>query len=135
MKISVRGWGRDMGPTELIEHSLSDLDVSEDGTTSRNGPPTIYKVWLSAVAVGWHQQLRQTGSYRMDLELSRADIIKLFKATYGDELTPAIVADCRFKMSPEFEKAALGKVKLGELTLAELATLMRPKEGSNTDPA
>jgi len=67
------------------------------------------------------------------MELSRGDIVKLFKAAYGEELTPAIVAQCRFKLSPEFEKTALGKVKLGELTLAELASLMKPAE-SRADP-
>jgi hypothetical protein len=125
MKISMRGWSRDMGSNVLIEQSLSELTVNEDGTAYRSGPPTLYKHWR-AVLVGWHQALRHNGNYRMDLELSHSDIVQLFKAAFGSEITPAVLSRCGFKLSPDLDKAALARVKLSDLTLADLAAIMKP---------
>jgi hypothetical protein len=62
----------------------------------------------------------------MDLELSHSDIMKLFKAAFGGEIQPALLSRYGLKLSPELDKANLAKVKLGDLTLAELASLMKP---------
>lgn len=68
----------------------------------------------------------------MDLELSHEDIVKLFKALFGDEITPMILDLYKLKVSSEIEKAALSRVKLGDLTLADLASIMKPsKEGKD----
>jgi hypothetical protein len=125
MKLSMRGWSRDMGRTDLIEQSLTDLDVSDDGTVQRAGPPTMYKHWNS-VLVGWYQKLQHNGNYRVDLELSHNDIMKLFKAAFGSEITPEVMNRYGLTLSPEVDKAALSRVKLADLTLADLAAIVKP---------
>lgn len=132
MKLSMRGWSRDMGRTELMEQSLSGLDVSDDGTVKFSGPPTIYKHWNS-VLVGWRQALQHNGNYRMDLELSHNDIATLFKAAFGDEITPRTLNRYGFKLSPEVDKAALARVKLSDLTLADLAAIVKPASEKKDD--
>lgn len=71
----------------------------------------------------------------MDLELSHEDIVKLFKALFGDEITPMILDLYKLKVSSEIEKAALSRVKLGDLTLADLASIMKPPRKVKTKPA
>src|SRR5450631_4005485 len=127
MKLSVRGWGRDMGETTIVDHSLLELAVSDDERrmVHRDEPPSLFKNWRS-IEIDWFQKLRFTGSYRMDLELTHSDIAKLFKSAFGNELTPEIVRKYGFKVSPELEKAALSKVKIADLTVGELIAMIQP---------
>ena len=137
MKLSARGWGRDMGPTEIMDdHSLSELGVSEEGGSFyKNGTPAVFQSFFG-VAVSWHRKLRLTGDYRLDLVLTYEDITMLFKAAFGEEITPSMLRRYGLKLSPELDKAALAKIKLGDLTLAELAALMKPtEEGNQPEPA
>jgi hypothetical protein len=114
-----------MGESEIAEYSLSELGVSDDSTVYRAKPPTIFKSWRD-VRIHWFQKLRFTGSYRMQLELTHWDIVRLFKAAFGDKLTPEIVREYGFKISPELEKAALGKIKIADLTVGELVAMIQP---------
>lgn len=88
-------------------------------------PPTVYKHWNS-VLVGWHQKLQHNGAYRMDLELMQADIALLFRTAFGDEITPKILNKYGLRLSPQVDKAALSKVKLGDLTLEDLKAIVKP---------
>jgi hypothetical protein len=132
MRLTVRGWGRDMGESEIADYSLSELSIRDDGVVTRGKPPTLFKSWR-AVRVHWYQTLRFTGAYRMQLDLTHWDIVKLFKSAFGDELTPEIITKYGFKVSSELEKAALGKVKIADLTVGELVAMIQP--ASERSPA
>jgi hypothetical protein len=116
-----------MGETTVADHSLSDLTINNDERRIiySHSPPSLFKNWRS-IEVAWFQKLRFTGSYRMELELTNWDIIRLFKSAFGDELTPETITKYGFKVSPELEKAALGKVKIANLTVGELVAMIQP---------
>jgi len=114
-----------MGSTDLVDQYLSEATFEESGTVHRGKPPTVYKHWNS-VLVGWHQKLQHNGAYRMDLELMHADIALLFRTAFGDEITPKILNRYGLRLSPQVDKAALSRVKLGELTLEDLKAIVKP---------
>ena len=58
--------------------------------------------------------------------LTHEDTVRLFKAAFGEELTPEMVKDYGFKVSPELEKAAFGKVKIADLAVGELVAVIQP---------
>jgi hypothetical protein len=61
----------------------------------------------------------------MELELTHWDIARLFKSAFANELTPETIRKYGFKVSPELEKAALGKVKIADLTVGELLAMIQ----------
>src|SRR5258708_39719261 len=112
MKISIRGWGRNMGETVIKDVDLTDLKYNYDiSTVHRDDPGTIYQ-WGRRMAVAWFQELRSMGNYRMKVELSNDDILRLFKLRFGTQLKEWLVDDEGFTFSPELTKRALRTVKL-----------------------
>jgi hypothetical protein len=123
MKISARGWSRDMGENVIAEFSLADIAVSQD--------PQRY-VWrekqgiferFGTTFIAWSQKLRLMGEYRMEIELSSEDVLHLFKSRYGTELGPWHLDYGGFTVSPELAKRLLRTVKLSEVTLGDLAAM------------
>jgi len=84
------------------------------------------------MVVGWFRELRMMGNYRMDIEFSNEDILRLFKLRFGTELKEWLVDDEGFTISPELTKRALRTVKLSDVTLADLAAM---QEGPRNEPA
>ena len=111
MQITVRGWGRDMGETTIIEQDLTELKLNKDErrTVYPNRPPELFRLRWSNVALHWFQKLRLTGNYRMELELSEADVLRLLKASYGTVLGADLIERYGFELSPELEKPRCGK--------------------------
>jgi hypothetical protein len=103
MKITVRRWGRDMGEKEIANHPLSTLEMSKDGRVRRDDPAVIIKSFY--VDVAWHQTLKLTGDYRMEVRFSESDVIRLFKVMFGSELTTRLIEEQGFTISPELKKA------------------------------
>jgi hypothetical protein len=146
MKITLRGWSRDMGTKEVVDLSLSDVGDSEDGNRSiRRDRPGIFTA-PGRTFIAWFQRLQHMGKYRMEIELTNDDIIRLFKIKFGTELREWLVDREGFTFSPELTKRALRTVKLSEVTLADLAALTvapseesegqdtTAKEGASTPP-
>jgi hypothetical protein len=123
MKISVRGWSRDMGTKEVVDFRLSEISVNEDSTrTVYRAKPGIFTA-PGRTFIAWFQHLRHMGDYRMEIELSNQDLLRLFKAKFGTELREWLVDDEGFTISPELTKRALRTVKLSDVTLADLAAM------------
>ena len=122
MRITVRGWGRDMGEKELIKCDLTDVSVSEDTTVYRDKPPTIFAP-LRGIYISWYQKFQLMGSYRVDTFFSRAEVLRLFKAQFGTELHASLIERYGFTISDDLKKAVLKTVKLTDLTLGELAAM------------
>lgn len=154
MRVTVRGWGRDMGEKELVSQTSEELKVSEDERrlVYRDMPPTIfrdawfpkYPTYYTGLHVTWHQKMQYMGDYRMKLEFTRGDVLQLFKAMFGTELKAYLIEDKGFTVSEDLKKAVLKTVKLTDLTLGELAAMSAAQavqeppvqeKSTNTDPA
>jgi len=121
MKVTVRGWNRDMGEKELGRHSLLFMDVNPDGTTYRDKP--VLYTSAGSITVAWFQELKLTGNYRMEVELTENDIMSLFKQYFGSELKKGLTDRWGLTFSPELVKSILKTVKLSDLTLGDLVAM------------
>jgi hypothetical protein len=121
MKITVRGWGRDMGEKEIANHFLLTMQYKADGTVYRERP-SLYE-GSGNITVAWFQPLKLTGDYRMEVQFSRTDIMKLFKCAFGSELSANLIEKYGLTFSEEVTKAILRTVKLSDLTLGDLAAM------------
>ena len=123
MKITVRGWSRDMGTKVVADHNLAEISMSSDRSRSiGRDRPGIFTSF-EGLFVAWFQQLRHIGDYRMQIEFSDEDVVRLFKARFGSELRPWLIDDDGFTVSPEFTKRVLRSVKLSDVTLGDLAAM------------
>jgi hypothetical protein len=120
-----------MGTTEIANHFLPTTTYRESGTVGRD-TPVIYER-PGNVTVAWYQPLRLTGNYRMELQLSRSDIMRLFKCYFGSEIQQAVVEKYGLTFSPEVVKSILKTVKLTDLTLGELIA-MNSSTPANEEP-
>ena len=120
MRIVARGWSRNMGNTEIVNIELSELGInrSESRSIYWDRPGLFGGMFRTFVA--WGKNLRLTGSYRLEVEFSSADILQLFKARFGSVLDTMLLDEYGFTVSPEFEKAVLSKIKLADVTLGDL---------------
>ncbi len=89
MRITVRGWGRDLGETEIMDAALADAEVPE-GNYSRG---KIYKKVLhpedrrrTKVRVSTGTEVRLGGTYLLHVELSRKEIAQLFYDTHSGSM-------------------------------------------------
>jgi hypothetical protein len=131
MKITVRGWRRNMGEKEIANHYLPDIQYRDDGTVYRN-KPVIYDGGGNTT-VAWYQPLRLTGDYRMDVQFSRSDVMKLFKCAFGSVLNERLFERYGLSVSPELRNAILRTVKLSDLTLGDLAAMNGEPENEKAE--
>ena len=59
----------------------------------------------------------------MEVQLSRDDIVKLFKEAFDGELRSFLIDEWKFTMSPELVKKALKTIKLTDVTLGDLVAM------------
>jgi hypothetical protein len=89
MRITVRGWGRDLGETEIMNAGLEEAEIPED-TFSRG---KLYKKVLdpddrrrTKVRISTGTEVRLGGTYLLHLELSRREIAQLFFDTHSGSM-------------------------------------------------
>jgi hypothetical protein len=123
MRVTARGWNRDMGQNEIASMDLSQCSIRRDGTYSIHLHQTALNSPYSDVTVRWGKKLHLTGNYLMKLELTRDDVVQLFKASFGTELDVDLIERHGFTVSEELSRTVLGKVKLADLTLGDLAKI------------
>src|SRR5262245_49913203 len=85
MRISVRGWGRDLGETSLLDAPLYTAEVPGD----RFSRDHLYKKVFDAenrrrtkVRISTSAEMRLGGTYLLHLELTRKEIAQLFFETH-----------------------------------------------------
>jgi len=85
MRIAVRGWGRDLGETELMDVAIDDFKEVGDGRLDRD---TLYKridhldnKHRTKVRFSRSIEARLGGTYLMRVELTRREIAQLFFET------------------------------------------------------
>jgi hypothetical protein len=123
MRISARGWNRDMGTKEIAKFSLSEIRPSDQPTRPvGHDRPGIFTA-PGRLFIAWFQTLSHMGNYRMEMELSADEVLALFKAKFGAELREWLVDREGFTISPELTKRALRTIKLTDVTLADLAAM------------
>jgi hypothetical protein len=91
MRISVRGWARDLGETEIMNGGLQDAEVLDEGDSYWLGK--IYKKILSPedrrrtkVRISTGTEVRLGGKYLVHVELSRSEIAQLFYETHSGSM-------------------------------------------------
>jgi hypothetical protein len=133
MRITAHGWGRNMGDTVLADIDLSEKPLNKDErrTLHWTASELFWSRW--GPEVHWTQNIRMTGDYRVKVQFSNADVIRLLRASYGTVLGTDLIERHGFTISPELEKAILRKVKLTDLTLGDLIEMNAAEaEGSAT---
>jgi hypothetical protein len=133
MKLSVHGWGRNMGTDELADLDLKDLEISDDanGTVWRDRP-RMFKRRHENIFVAWCQKLRHMGDYYVKLQFSGDDILQLYKSKFGTELTCWELDHGGFTVSPDLVKRILSTVKLTDVTLGQLMEMSSASEDAAT---
>ncbi len=121
MKVTVRGWGRDMGEKVIASYYLPDVEYRSNGTAYR-AKPVLYE-GPGNITVAWCQPLKLTGDYRMEVQLTPFDVMWLYKCLFGSELKLKHVERYGLTFSPDVVKSILKTVKLSDLTLGELVAM------------
>ena len=92
MRITVRGWGRDLGETEIMSAALADAvgALDEGGRYSRG---KLYKKVLNPedrritkVRISTSAEVRLGGTYLLQVELSRKEIAQLFYESHSGSM-------------------------------------------------
>jgi hypothetical protein len=129
MKITARGWKRDMGENVIGNKDLDRCSASQDPNRRIHfdRDPVIFK-GFTEVSIDWGKSLSLNGKYRLETHLSREDVLHLFKTMYGTELDVDLLEQEGFTVSPELQKKMLGTIKLADLTIGDLAALGSPTQ-------
>jgi hypothetical protein len=136
VRVTVRGWNRNMGETVIGNHSLPMMKYSPGGWAYSN-QPCLYE-GSDNITVAWFQPLKLTGNYRMEVQLTRDDVMKLFKGLFGSKIQQGLVERYGLTFSPEVVKSVLKTVKLTDLTLGDLIAMSaesQPEETVETEQA
>jgi len=113
MKVTVHGWNRYMGDTELANYNLSHLPIHDKFVHSIT--PTILKSHDGISVYSRRQELRLSGNYQMQVQFSQSDVVHLFKSVFGSELSTSLIERHGFTISPVLTKAILRTLPLGDL--------------------
>lgn len=107
MRIWVRGWRRDCGPTVIKEVPLSELESSE-------GPPEWFQrsknyvfVEDGDVVVATQASVQLNGDYLVKVSFTPADVAKLAGAAFGNMLWSRVVG--LFRSQEKDQEAAIEK--------------------------
>jgi hypothetical protein len=132
VKVTVRGWNRDMGETVIANHFLPSVERSEDGAAWPE-KAVLYRGG-GQFTVAWFQPLKLSGNYRMEVSVSYYDITSLFRSLCGGVLSASLIENEGFTVSPAFARAVLKTIKLTDLTLGDLVAMQSaPAHGPATE--
>jgi hypothetical protein len=129
MKITARGWSRNMGDNTIANCELSELTSSRDHTRNIHfgRDPVLFK-GSSEVSIDWGMRLNYSGKYRMEVHISRDDVMQLFKTMYGSQLDVDLLEHHGFTVADDLKKKVLGEIKLADLTIGDLAGIVAKPE-------
>lgn len=85
MRITVRGWGRDLGETDVMNGSLADAEAIPNRLTHGKlykGVDNPEDKRRTKVRILTSAELRLGGTYMLRVELTRKDIAELFFDTH-----------------------------------------------------
>jgi hypothetical protein len=131
VKISAHGWGRNMGDTVLGSIDLPEKKLNRDERrTLHYGTSELF--WGSGgPEVHWTRNIKMTGDYRVKVEFTNLDVIRLLRASYGTVLDVDLIERHGFTVSKRLQNAILAKIKLTDLTLGDLLKL---HQAENEEP-
>jgi hypothetical protein len=89
MRITVRGWGRDLGETEIMNAALEEAEASLGPDNRFHRGKTYLRVdsdYINEVRVSTCAELRLGGSYLLHVELNKEEIAQLFYATHEGDI-------------------------------------------------
>jgi hypothetical protein len=123
MRISVRGWGRDLGKTNLLSANLRDAETLSQGERYYKGK--LYKKVLdpedrrrTRVRISSGTEMRLGGSYLLELELTRDEIADLFFETHGGSVTRMMRAFIEEEHREEYTRSVTRMAELRQERLA-----------------
>jgi Bacterial RNA polymerase, alpha chain C terminal domain len=137
MRVTARGWSRDMGEKALLTADLTFEAVTEDRPTKLYKGETYFKlnreVWEGdrgqrtvgyKVRVLAHADLNLNGSYLIQLELTRSEIDRLFYLANGDRGLPKLLEI--FSTFKLVEDVGLPREQLARPTVEKTPEEVRP---------
>jgi hypothetical protein len=123
MRVTVRGWGRDHGETEIVNVALGEATDSGPGSyylsegylrVENAYLPKMAKAKLSAGT----ERLHLGGRYLLGVELSREEIAKMFYATHKGDLVQMFKSLLEDEERQEEEEAQRQEVERRAVVLA-----------------
>jgi hypothetical protein len=136
MKVTARGWGRNMGDNVIADVDLTEASVTRDPNRLINfdKDPTIFRTG-EGVNIDWGKRVNLGGRYRWEVELTTEEIIHLFRTKVGSELGVDLLEQHGFSVSEALKKRVLGSIKLADLTIGDLAKLGATAPSEQPKPA
>lgn len=133
MRITVRGWGRDLGKTEIMNADLADAESPPD----RYSRDHVYKTVdhpnsrsLTKVRISTSAELRLGGTYLLNVELSRKEIAQLFFDTHSGAMVRMIQSFIQEEDREDRARLLERMAQLDEHRRQRLATKEEPVETS-----
>jgi hypothetical protein len=136
MKVTARGWGRNMGDNVIADVDLAEASVSRDPNRriSFDKDPTVFRTG-EGVNIDWGKRVNLGGRYRWEVELTTDEIIYLFRMKVGAVLDVDLLEHHGFSVSEELQKKMLSSIKLADLTIGDLAKLGAAAPSEQPEPA
>ena len=124
MRVTARGWSRNMGDNVIADIDLTEAAVTRDPTRriTFGNEPTVFRTG-DGVSIDWGKRVNMGGKYRWEVELTTDEIIRLFRVKVGSELDVGLLEQHGFTVSEDLQKKILGGIKLADLTIGDLARL------------
>jgi len=135
MKVTARGWGRNMGDNVIADVDLTEAAVTRDPNRkiTFDNDPVVFRTG-SGVNIDWGKRVNLGGKYRWEFELTTDEIIRLFRAKVGSELGVDLLDQHGFTVSEDLQKKILAGIKLADLTIGDLAKLGAASPSSAAEP-
>jgi hypothetical protein len=137
MHITVRGWSRDVGKTEIINVAVADAEAPPE----RLSQGKLYKSLdhldnkrFTKVRLYGSAELRLGGTYLVQLELSRKEIAELFFDTHKGAMTRLIQSFLEEEESEDRDRALAEIYRLSERRRQRLAEREQTQQAEQNLP-
>jgi hypothetical protein len=133
MKITARGWGRDMGSRTVIDIDINSAEEVPDSDNKVMMDLTKMKIGKEGVEVSWGGTFRvsKNAEYMIWLEIPREEILNLFIKTFGTSFSREKLKSLGISLSKIAPTEAEVTHAVQNMKVAELlAIITRPSSDS-----
>jgi hypothetical protein len=130
MHMTATGWGRDMGPWQILDQSLAESKVTRGPSTHyiNMNAASVHVNSDNGIQVGWGKHLTLGGNFKIILRFSKDEIVQLFKLAVGETLSPEVLKESGLTV----DDAAV-RDRMRSMSVAQLIDLLTSQSASEAD--
>jgi hypothetical protein len=130
MYMTATGWGRDMGPWQILDQSLADAKVTSGLSTHyiNMNAASVHVNADNVIQIGWGKHLTLGGNFKIVVRFSKDEIVQLFKLAVGETLGPEVLKEAGLTV----DDAAV-RDRMRSMTVAQLIDLLTSQSASEAD--